>query len=135
MTNMNLNIDEAAKASPISCQVIPQVVFHSYAPDFSPNVLTDGTGWPDLTASARVAHAAHTLTDTAASSTATLADIRSVKINSNRARPTEDPAATPRLPANHYGDITLVISSGESDSNSDYVDSTRNSTAISAFRP
>ena len=118
MNNVNQNITEASEAAPILCQDIPQIIFYPDAPVFSPNFLTDRAGWPALLDSARAAHTANALTKTAASDTATLAAIGSGKINSNRSLPIEGPDATPRLPANPGGDVTLEASSGESYSNS-----------------
>ena len=114
VTNVNQNITEATEAAPILCQDIPQIIFYPDAPVFSPNFLIYRAGWPTLLDSARAAHTANALTKTAASDTATLAAIGSGKINSNRSLPIEGPDATPRLPANPGGDITLEASSGGS---------------------
>ena len=82
---MSLNIKEFTKAVLIRFQDIPQVFFNPYPPEFSPDTLTYGTGWPYLPARARSIHMSHVLTNTAASNTATPADITSRKINSNYA--------------------------------------------------
>ena len=113
-TNVNQNITETTKASPIICQVVPQVFFHPEYPVLLPSVLTDGVGWPDLLYRSSAAHAAHALTETAASNTATPAAIGVIKINSKCAWQTEVPSVTPRLPANLDGYFTSAASSGES---------------------
>ena len=59
-TNINQNIAESTKSSPILFQVIPQVIFHPVAPVFSPNILIDRKGWPALTGSSVFTHADHT---------------------------------------------------------------------------
>ena len=120
MKNMNQNIVEATKATPIFCQYIPQVLFQTYFPVLSPSVLTVRVGCPDVPASSGDAHVAHALTDTATHDTATPAAIGSVKINLNRARPTEGPSTTHILPYNPDGYIMLAASSGCSDGKSEY---------------
>ena len=66
---MTRNIAEATEATLILCQVARQVVFHPDEPAFSTPVTTDGARCPALPAGAALA--AHALTETAASDTAT----------------------------------------------------------------
>ena len=81
------------------------------------------------------AHAARVLTETATPDTAAPAAIGSDKINSNSAQPTDGQTASPSLPAEQDSDDTFVEIIGESDSDSDYVKSAKNSPMISANTP
>ena len=112
--NASKTITEATKAASFLCQVAWKVVFHSEELAFSPPVPNGGVGWtaPPAGARAGAAHVDHTLTDTASLDSAMPEAIRSIKNNSNCARPKEVPAATPRQTANPDSDITLLASSG-----------------------
>ena len=79
-TNLNQNIADATKATPILCQVSHKEVFKPEDMEFTPPpVHTDGVECHTLPASAGAAHAAHALTGTAASDNATPEDIGSSK--------------------------------------------------------
>ena len=75
---------------------------------------------------AKTAHVDKVLIETAAPNTATLAAIRSVKLNSNFVRPTDGKIESPRPPANSVSDVMLAASFGGSDGDSEYVESTKN---------
>ena len=94
----------------------------SFAPAFSPSVLTRGSKWPALVARADTAHADPVLTKTASPNPATLVVIRSGKINSNIARPMDGQKAPPSPPANPDSDVPLAASFGGNDGNSDYIE-------------
>ena len=100
--------------------------------EFFTPVTTRGASCPALPASSNAALVAHALTKTSAPDTTPKMAIRGGKNNSNRARPTEDPSATPRQTANLDSDITLAATSVESDGNSDYVESRKNMPTSSA---
>ena len=78
---------------------------------------------------------AQALTDTAAPNTATPEAVGSVKINSNRALPTEGQAMPHILPVNPDSDVTPEASFGGSDGNSEYIELTGNFPAILAITP
>ena len=121
-TKANRNISNASEDNPILCRFPHQVVFHPDTPEITPPINNDGTGWTAFPYSSGNAYLAHAITKTAASDTITPESIRSCKINSNCARPTYGQFATPRLPANPDGDVTLEASSGEINGNSEYVE-------------
>ena len=73
------------------------------------------------------AHADLALTETAAPYPATTAAVRSGKINSNNAQPTDGQTASPSPPAYPDSDVTLVASIGGSDGDWDYVESAKKS--------
>ena len=123
---MNYNIDEDTKAAPILCHATPRFIFHPDAPEFSPNILTDGYEWHTLPASAKGSHPFQALTNTETLETSTPEAVRAGKINSNRAQPTEVKAVSPRLPANPEIDVILEASFEGINGDSEYVDSTRN---------
>ena len=93
----------------------------------------DGEECPALTSSSRIAQAYQALTDTATPDTARPVAIISGKRNSNLARPEEGQAASPRLPANPDSNVTSAASFGESDGNSEYVESAGNVPTSSAI--
>ena len=72
---------EVTEANPILCQVIHQILFHRDNLAFSPSVLTNMYGWPNLLAHPGTDHADHVLTGTAASNTATPEALGISKIN------------------------------------------------------
>ena len=80
---------------------------------------------------ADTAHRVPALTKTAAPNPATPASVGSGKINSNCAQPTDGQTASPS-PANQDIDVTLVASIGESNGESDYVESDKSSPMIPA---
>ena len=131
-------IEEAQDAAPTLYQAIALVIFHQDASAFLPSVLPGGEEWPAFLMLPDTAHTAHTapeLTDTAAPDPATPVAGRSSKINSNRLRPTNGQTASPSLPVNLDSDVTLVASIGESDGDSDYVESAENSPTSPANTP
>ena len=105
---MRKNIKEDREAAPTLCNAISPVVFHQDSLAFSTSVLLRGDKWPALLARANTAHAAPSLTETAAPDLAALADIRSGKRNSNRAQPTDGQTASPSTLANQDSDDTSV---------------------------
>ena len=115
--NVNKNSAEAIDATPILFQVDRRVIFHPDEPSFTPPIITYGAGCPALPARASTTLAAHAITKTPTSVTATLESIGIGKINSNHAITVNIPNATPRLTANPNSDVTLAISSGERDGN------------------
>ena len=121
---MNPNTTEANEASLVFFQDIPQVVFHTYTPEFSSNVLRDIAGWTTLLDSAGATHAAQALTKTATPDTNTPVNIGSKKINSNHTRPAKGQGVKPILNANPDSGITSAYSSGGSEGDSEYVEST-----------
>ena len=125
-TNMSKNIEEAKETAPTLCHATPPVIFHQDAPEFLPGVLPRGYEWPALPARADTAHAAPALTKTAAPAPATPEVVGSGKRNSKCARATNSQTASPSPPVDQDSDITLAASIGESDGNSDYVDSAEN---------
>ena len=126
-TNVSENIKEVQEYAPNLCHAIPPVVFHQDTPALSPRVLPRGDEWPDLLARADTAHTAPALNKTANPNPATPAAVGSSKINSNRARPTNCQTASTSLPVDQDSDVTLVASIGESNGDSDYVESDENS--------
>ena len=90
---MDQNIKEDIEAALILCNATPQVVFHPYIPEFSPNVLMYREEWPALTDGSETAHASQSITSTSSPDTATAASVRSGKIKSNYAQPKEGQAA------------------------------------------
>ena len=80
-------------------------------------------------------HTYPALTKTAAPDPAAPAAVRSGKINSNRARPTDSQTASPSPPTNQDSDVTLMASIGESDGGSDNVESAENSPTSPANTP
>ena len=76
-----------------------------------------------LPARTDTAHTALALTETATPDPVAPAAVRSVKINSNRAQPTDGQTVSPSPPSNQDSDITPVASIGESDVNLNYVES------------
>ena len=76
---------------------------------------------------ADTAHAAPALTENASPNPTTPAAVGIGKRNSNCARPTDIQTASPIPPSSQNSDVTLVASMGESDVNSDYVESAENS--------
>ena len=117
---------EATKAAPIILQIASQLVFHPDEPEFSPPVIPDRARWPGLPASAGASLTDHALTNTATPDTTTPAAISIGQINSNHARPRESKNATPRLPSYTESGVTSAVSSGESDDESEYVESPKN---------
>ena len=134
-TTVSQTIEETQESAPTVCQAIVPVVFHPDAPAFSTSILTRGSKWPDLPTRADNAHAVPELTETASPDPATSAAVRSVKINSNHARPTYGQIASPSPSVNQDSDVMSVASIGESDGDSDYVESAKNSPTIPANMP
>ena len=79
--------------------------------------------WPAFPACSDTAHAAPALTETSAPDHVTPDAVRSGKINSNHARPMDGQTASPSPTANLDSDVMPVASIGESDGDSDYVES------------
>ena len=134
-TNVIQNIDEDQGAARTLCHDTPPFVFHPYEPAFSPRFLTRGAEWPVLLARADTAHATQALTDTDNPNPDTPATIRIGKINTNCAQPTDGKIAFPSPPNNPDSDVMLVASFGGSDSDSDYVESSKNSPTRSTNTP
>ena len=132
---MSENVKEAQEAAPALFHAIPPVVFHQDVPALSPRVLPRGEEWPALPARADTAHAAPALTKTAAPDRAAPAAVGRDKINLNRAQPTDGQTVSPSPSADQDSDFTLVASTGESDGDSYYVESTENSPTIPANTP
>ena len=132
---MRETIEEAQEAAPILCQDIARVFFHLDAPSFSHNVLPRGNEWPALPARSDTAHAALALTETDAPKPATPAAVGSGKRNSNCARPMDGQTTSTSLPADPDSDVKLVAIIGESDGDSDYVESAENSPPSLANTP
>ena len=84
-TNVIKDIEDAQEDAPTLCHSIPLVVFHQYAPTFSPSLLQRGDEWHYLSARSDTAHVAPALTETASPDPAAPAAGGSGKINSNRA--------------------------------------------------
>ena len=72
-------------------------------------------------------HAAQALTETAAPDPAAPAAVRGEKRNSNRAQKMYGQTTSPSPLVNQDSDVTLVASIGDSDGDSDYVESDKNS--------
>ena len=106
------------------------VEFHQDAPALSPSVLPRGDEWPAILARAYTSHATPSLTKNSSPNPDAPAAIGSGKRNSNRTQPTDGQTTPPSLPADQDSDVTLVESIGESDGDSDYVESTENSPTI-----
>ena len=109
--------------------------FKGDKPAFSPIVLPRGDKWPALPAHINTAHAAQALTKIAAPDPAALAAVRSGKRNSNCARLTDGKTMSFSPPADQDSDVTLVANIGESDGNSNYVKSAKNSPTSPANTP
>ena len=120
---MSQKTEESQEATPTLCQATPPVVFHQDAPELSPGVPPRGDKWSALPVRPAIAHISPFLTKTAAPKPAAPAAVGSGKRNSNRAQPTDNKTASPSQIADQDSDITLVVSIGESDGNSDYVKS------------
>ena len=134
-TNMRKTIEDTQEAAPIICQAIDPVFFHQDAPAFSPSVLPRGDKWPALRARTNTAHTAPYITKTATPNTAAPAAVVSGNKNSNHARPTDGQTASPSPPVDQDSGVTLVESIGESDGDSDYVESSKTSSTRTANNP
>ena len=126
-TNTSKNTEDSQEAAPTLCHATPLVVLHQDALAFSPIVLPRRDEWPDLLAHADTTHAAPALTETAAPDPATPAAVESGKRNPNRVRPTDGQTESPSPPVDQDSDVTSVASIGESNGDSDYVESAKNS--------
>ena len=135
MTNMRETTEDSQEAVLNLCQAIKPVVFHQDAPAFSPSILPRGDKWPALPARTNTAHAAPDLTETAALDPTTQAAVRIGKRNSNRTWPTDGQTASPSPPDKLDSDVTSVAIIGESDGDSDYVESAKNSPTSLANTP
>ena len=135
MTNVNRNIEESTESAPILFQAIPQVISCQDTLAFSSTALIDMMGRTTLPDCTRAFHMSHALTDTSSSNTTTLEAIGSGKINSNRARLTEGPDATPISLADLDIDIMSAGSYGGSDGDSGNVESAGELPTRSAITP
>ena len=126
ITNVIQNIEEAQETAPNLCQATPAVVFHPDTPSFSPRVLTRGFEWTVLPARAETAHTEPALTETAAPDPDTPSAVRSIKRNSNRARPTYDQIVSPSPPSDPGSDIIPETIFGGNDGDYYYVESAEN---------
>ena len=134
-TNVSETIKESQEADPTICQAINPDVFHKDIPAFSPSLSPRGDEWPALLACNHTDHAAPSLTKTAAPDPAAPAAVESGKSNSNCTCPTDGRTASPSPPADQDSDFMSVVSIGDSDSYSDYVDSAENSSTSPANTP
>ena len=126
-TNVNLNIKEAHKAAPFLCQSTPPAIFHPGAPELSPSIPMGKGEWTALTDCSKNSQVAQTLIETAAPNNGKPEDIGSGKINLNCAQPTHGQSASPRLPADTNSDVMSAAIFGGSNSDSEYVETTKDS--------
>ena len=134
-TNVRENIEEDQESALTLYHVIPPVVLHQDAPEFWPSVLPRGDEWPALLAHANTAHTAPSITETATPDPDTPAAVGSGKRNSNRAQPTDVQTVSPSPPSDQDSDVMLAAIIGESDSDSDYVESAENSPTSPSNKP
>ena len=125
MSNVSGNIEEAQEAAQTLCHATPPSCFHQDSPAFSPRFLLRGYEWPALPARSDTAHAVPALTETAALDPAAPAAVESVKRNSNRAQPTDSKTASLIPPANQDIYFTSVLIIGDSDGDSDFIESAK----------
>ena len=134
-TNVIKNIEESQEAALNLSRAIPPFVLHQDSPTLSPSILLRVDEWPTLPARTNTAHMSLELTETADPNPAAPADVSNSTINSNHAQPTDFQTASPSLPADIDSDVTLVASIGESDGDSDSVESAEKSPTSPANKP
>ena len=102
--SLTINVIETIKESqefdPTLFQAINLVIFHQYAPAFSPSILLRGDEWPALLTCADTTHTSPALTDISVPNPATPAAGGSGKIISNFAQPIYVQTASPSPPSN-----------------------------------
>ena len=132
---MYQSIEGSHEATLILYQAIPSTVFHPDSPVLSPRVLTVREKWPALPARTKNAHTAQALTETASPNDTTPASIRIGKVNLNSTQLMNGKITSPRPTDYPERDVMLETIFVGSNSDSEYIKSTKNSPLISANTP